>query len=40
LENLTKWIEPIVILIAAWFVLWFAFAVFWAILQVTDAIWW
>ncbi len=39
LWNLTKWIEPIAIIIAAVFVLWFAFAVFGAILQVTQAIW-
>ncbi len=38
LTNLTKWIEPIAILFAAWFVLWFAFAVFGAILQVTQTI--
>ncbi len=38
LNNLTKWIEPIAIIIAAIFVLWFAFAVFGAILQVTQSI--
>ena len=38
LANLTKWIEPIAIIIAAVFVLWFAFAVFGAILQVTQSI--
>jgi type IV pilus assembly protein PilC len=38
LDNLTKWIEPIAIIIAAGFVLWFAFAVFGAILQVTQAV--
>jgi len=38
LSNLTKWIEPLAIVIAAWFVLWFAFAVFGAILQVTQTI--
>ena len=38
LSNLTKWIEPIAIILAAAFVLWFAFAVFWAILQVTQSI--
>ena len=38
LSNLTKWIEPIAIVFAAWFVLWFAFAVFGAILQVTQTI--
>ena len=39
LSNLTKWIEPIAIITAAVFVLWFAFAVFGAILQVTQAVW-
>lgn len=38
LSNLTKWIEPIAIAIASIFVLWFAFAVFGAILQVTEAV--
>jgi len=38
LINLTKWIEPIAILFAAWFVLWFAFAIFWAILKVTQTV--
>jgi type II secretory pathway component PulF len=38
LSNLTKWIEPIAIVIAALFVLWFAFAVFGAILQVTQTV--
>ena len=40
LSNLTKWIEPLAIVIASLFVLWFAFAVFWAILQVTEVVWW
>lgn len=39
LARLTKWIEPIAILIAGIFILWFAFAIFWAILQVTDTVW-
>ena len=39
LATLTKYIEPIAIVIAAVFVLWFAFAVFGAILQVTQSIW-
>lgn len=39
LANLTKWIEPTAIVIAAIFVLWFAFAVFGAILQVTQTVW-
>ena len=38
LSNLTKWIEPIAILIAWVFVLWFAFAIFWAILKVTSSV--
>jgi len=38
LANMTKWIEPIAILFAAWFVLWFAFAIFWAILKVTETV--
>jgi type II secretory pathway component PulF len=39
LANLTKWIEPIAILVAWVFVLWFAFAIFWAILKLTQTIW-
>lgn len=38
LANLTKWIEPIAILIAGGFVLWFAFAIFGAILKVTQTV--
>lgn len=38
LTNLTKWIEPVAILIAWIFVLWFAFAIFWAILKVTQTV--
>lgn len=38
LWNLTKWIEPIAILIAWFFVVWFAFAIFWAILKVTQTV--
>ncbi len=38
LENLTKWIEPIMIMLAWTFVLWFAFAIFWAILKITDTV--
>lgn len=38
LNNLTKWIEPIAILISSVFVLWFAFAIFWAIMKVTTSI--
>ncbi len=39
LATLTKWIEPIAILIAWVFVLWFAFAIFGAILKITWNIW-
>lgn len=38
LANLTKWIEPIAILIAGVFVTWFAMAIFGAIMQVTQSI--
>jgi len=38
LANLTKWIEPIAILFAWVFVLWFAFAIFGAILKVTQTV--
>jgi type IV pilus assembly protein PilC len=38
LDNLTKWIEPIAILVAGIFVLWFAFAIFGAILKVTQTV--
>jgi type IV pilus assembly protein PilC len=38
LWNLTKWIEPIAILIAWLFVVWFAFAIFGAILKVTETV--
>ncbi len=38
LANLTKWIEPIAIFIAWIFVLWFAYAIFWAILKLTDTV--
>ena len=38
LERMTKWIEPIAILVAWVFVLWFAFAIFGAILQVTQTV--
>lgn len=39
LSRLTKWIEPIAILISWVFILWFSFAIFWAILQVTQTVW-
>ncbi len=38
LANLTKWIEPLAILVAGIFVLWFAFAIFGAILKVTQTV--
>jgi len=38
LWNLTKWIEPLAILVAGVFVLWFAFAIFGAILKVTQTV--
>jgi type IV pilus assembly protein PilC len=38
LATLTKWIEPIAILISWVFVLWFAFAIFGAILKVTQTV--
>ena len=38
LINLTKWIEPMAILFAAAFVTWFAYAIVWAILKVTQSI--
>jgi type IV pilus assembly protein PilC len=38
LASLTKWIEPLAILIAGIFVLWFAFAIFGAILKVTQTV--
>jgi type II secretory pathway component PulF len=38
LARLTKWIEPMAILLAWIFVCWFAFAIFGAILKVTDAV--
>lgn len=38
LDNLTKWIEPIAILLASVFVLWFAYAILWAILKITQTV--
>lgn len=38
LWNLTKWIEPMAILVAGVFVLWFAFAIFGAILKLTQTV--
>lgn len=38
LSRLTKWIEPIAIFISWIFVCWFAFAIFFAIVKVTDTV--
>lgn len=38
LARMTKWIEPLAILVAGVFVLWFAFAIFGAILKVTQTV--
>ncbi len=38
IANLTKWIEPLAILVASTFVLWFAYAIVWAILKVTQSV--
>lgn len=38
LASLTKWIEPLAILLAGLFVTWFAFAIFWAIMKVTQTV--
>ncbi|QFR38763.1 type II secretion system F family protein [Candidatus Gracilibacteria bacterium 28_42_T64] len=38
LANLTKWIEPLAILLAGAFVLWFAFAIFGAIMKITQTV--
>ena len=38
LWNLTKWIEPLAIMMAWVFVLWFAFAIFGAIMKVTQTV--
>ena len=39
LGRLTTWIEPIAILFAGGFILWFAFAIFGAILKMTQSVW-
>lgn len=39
LANLTKWIEPLAIFLASIFVVWFVFAIFSAIMQITEAVW-
>ena len=39
LSNLTKWIEPLAIMLASVFVLWFAYAILWAILKITNSVW-
>ncbi len=38
LANLTKWIEPLAILLASIFVLWFAYSILWAILKITQTV--
>ena len=38
LWRLTKWIEPLAIAIAGLFVCWFAFAIFFAIVKVTETV--
>lgn len=38
LASLTKWIEPLAILLAGVFVVWFAFAIFGAILKITQVV--
>jgi type II secretory pathway component PulF len=37
LATLTKWIEPLAVLLASIFVLWFAYAIFWAIMKLTSS---
>lgn len=39
LANMVKYIEPIALLLAWVFVLWFAIAIFWAIMQVVSIAW-
>ena len=39
LASLTKWIEPLAILLAAVFVIWFVFAIFGAIMKITTMVW-
>ncbi len=38
LSSMTKWIEPLAIALASVFVLWFAFAIIWAITKITTVI--
>ncbi len=38
LENMVKWIEPLALVLAWIFVLWFVFAIFWAIIQITQSV--
>jgi type IV pilus assembly protein PilC len=38
INNLIKWIEPLAILVAWIFVLWFAFAIFSAVLKITETV--
>lgn len=39
LSNMVKYIEPIALLLAWVFVLWFAIAIFWAIMQIVSIAW-
>lgn len=39
LANMVKYIEPIALLMAGIFVLWFAIAIFWAIMQIVGIAW-
>lgn len=39
LANMVKYIEPIALLLASVFVLWFAIAIFWAIMQIVSIAW-
>lgn len=39
LANMVKYIEPIALLLAGIFVLWFAIAIFWAIMQIVGIAW-
>lgn len=39
LANMVKYIEPVALLLAGIFVLWFAIAIFWAIMQIVGIAW-
>ncbi len=39
LGNMVKYIEPMALLLAWVFVLWFAIAIFWAIMQIVSLAW-